>query len=118
MDFIRRRKNEDEEALLGDKHIRRDLVTGDIAKSDIQKPKIPSRAIKSIVVACILILLGITCFTLFGLSYGPLYIAFHENRIALFIIGFFTINAGGWALSVAYKCYYMIGDYRWPMLFL
>ncbi|EAX94849.1 hypothetical protein TVAG_049180 [Trichomonas vaginalis G3] len=116
--MFHRRKLDDEESLLGPRPLRPDIRTGDIPKSQVQRPKIPWPAIKSIVVAIILILIGISCATMFLLSFGPFYAQFSSNRIVLFIISFLTINAGTWTLRIAYKCYYMIDNYRWPMLFL
>ena len=113
-----RRTKEDEESLL-----RSETAAGGVETDNVRTlkvtPKIPSKAIKSIIVAILLVLLGFTCLVLLVLTYtGSMYYAFGEHRFMLFSIGLLTISYGSYTLYIAYNCYHMVKDYRWPMLFL
>ena len=109
-----RRGNDDEQRLLAAQSVENFERTNE----SIQQQKIPPRAIKSIIVAFLLVILGISCFFFLILSYTDiLYYAFHDHRLMLFLIGSVTIPCGSYTLYIAYQCYHMVGQYRWPMIF-
>ena len=116
---MRRRQTKDDEEYLLTTH--RPIPSGEesVQQKQVKTNKIPGRAIKSIIIAILLVILGIACYLCLILSYTDiLYYAFHDHRLMLFVIGTVTIPCGGYTLILAYRCYYMIGQYRWPMIFL
>ena len=112
-----RRENDDEERLLPEHATANfDRENGPLNSSKYQK--IPLKAIKSIIIAILLVILGISCFVFLILSYTDmLYYTFHDHRLMLLLIGSVTIPCGSYTLYIAYHCYYMIGHCRWPMIF-
>ena len=113
-----RRTNDDEESLL-----RSETAKGDVEDSVERKKKmtakIPRKAIKSIIIAILLILLGTACLIFLALSFTEsLYYVFGQNRLMLVIIGILAISCGSYTLYIARNCYYMVNGYRWPMLFM
>ena len=83
------------------------------------KTKIPLKAIKSIIIAILLVFFGMICLFLSLFSFGnSLEYLFGQRRVMLGILSLITIPSGSWTLILAYRCYYHYPGYRWPMLFL
>lgn len=82
------------------------------------KRSIPQRALKSIIIAILLVTVGIICSVLFSLSYKPPFNTIGNYRYYLLSVGVLTIPAGTYTLYLAYKCYIGADNYRWSILFL
>ena len=96
-----------------------DLANMYIEKTNAKYDKIPTKAIKSIIIAIFLVIVGIACLIFLMFSFTDvMYYAFHDHRLMLFIIGIVTIPCGGYTLIIAFNCYKNVKGYNWTMIFL
>ena len=79
--------------------------------------KIPSRAIRPLIIAALLIILGAFSIYAFYLTYTDMTLFVPESRWYFFIISFLTIPAGSYTFFVAYMAWSKKPGYSWPMIF-
>ena len=90
-----------------------------IPKTPRHKQKIPRQAIKTIIIAVLICLIGLLCFVLFIQT-----IVDPDGRMGtsggwtFFVFGLLALPSGSYTLYLAYKIYNECPGYYWPMLFL
>jgi hypothetical protein len=82
-------------------------------------PPVPGRAKKAILIAILLCLLGLVCFSLFVVTFFPAVLRLNQHsRWPLFIFGLLALPSGVYTLYLAYLIYHRKPGYHWPMIFL
>ena len=80
-------------------------------------PSVPNRAIKSIIVSILLVLLGLICSICLIAVFLNGNLEFSTKCFALFIIMVLSLPCGIYTLVLAYKIYNRTPGYTWPMIF-
>ena len=78
---------------------------------------IPSQAIRPLIIATLLILLGLFCIVAFIITFTDYNFFVPSSRWYFVIVSFLTIPAGSYTFFLAYMAWTRQPGYSWPMIF-
>lgn len=82
-----------------------------------KRPPIPGRAVKSIIVSILLVLLGSVCVVCLLVALFRRSLRFNTTFFTLFIVSLLSLPCGIYTLIIAHRIYNRTPGYNWPMIF-